>query len=156
MIVFNQSHMVDQTTMQFDESKPSVDWGMTLEWEGDHYMITADQNTTPPGKLIQTWQIVSVQDIPLLKQGQIVSFGTCRVWGVRNSRVVAITDYQGDQQWFNHFEGAWAYDYRKNSFEPVPLEHLQCFNARYGLGLDKPVPSATPAPAAVSHPAPHA
>ncbi|HEY3859776.1 MAG TPA: hypothetical protein VGM47_09240 [Gammaproteobacteria bacterium] len=158
LIVYPQQLMVDQTTMQFDESKPGVDWGMSLVWQGDHYIISAEQNVTPPGKLAQVWQIVAVQDIPLLRQGQIISFGTCRIWGMHNSRVVAISDYDADQQWFDHFEGAWAYDYRQKDFESVPTEHLQCFNARYGLGLDKPPVSATaasPAPAAVTHPAAH-
>jgi hypothetical protein len=153
MIVISPNFLVDQTTMQFDESKPGVDWGMSLAWQGDHYMVTADQNTTP-GKLTQVWQIVAVQDMPLLRQGQILSFGTCRIGGVHDSRVVAISDYKADQQWFDHFEGAWAYDYGSDGFQAVPTEHLQCLNARYGLGLDKP-PAASTAPAAVTHPAVH-
>jgi hypothetical protein len=152
MIVFNPVYVVDQTTMQFDESKPGVDWGMSLVWQGDHYIISADQNTTP-GKLTQTWQVVAIQQIPLLRQGQMVALGTCRVSGKPDSRVVAIVDYRGDEQWFDRFEGAWDYDYPKNAFEPVPTDTLRCLNPRYGLGLDKP-PAATTVPAAVTHPAP--
>jgi hypothetical protein len=97
--------------------------------------------------------VVAVQDIPLLRQGQIISFGTCTLDGAHDSRVVAIADYQPDQQWFDHFEGAWAYDYAKDVFEPVPTDKLRCLNARYGLGLDKPAPSMATvvAPAAVTH-----
>jgi hypothetical protein len=152
MIAFEQTFVVDQTTMQFDESKPGVDWGMSLVWQGDHYIISADQNTTP-GKLIQTWQVVAVQAIPLLKSGQMIAMGSCRVSGKPDSRVVAIVDYRSDQRWFDHFEGAWAYDYASNSFQPVPTEQLQCLNPRYGLGLDKP-PAAATAPAAVTRTAP--
>ena len=149
VVVFSQNLMVDQSTMQFDESKPGVDWGMSLVWQGDHYLLTADQNTTP-GLLTQTWQVVAVQDIPLLRQGQMIAMGTCRKWGMHLSRVVALVDYRPDQQWFDHFEGAWIYDYRKNDFEPYPTEHLECLNPRYGLGLDNPVPAASTAPAAAS------
>jgi hypothetical protein len=152
MIVFNPIYVVDQATMQFDKSKPGVDWGMSLVWQGDHYIISADQNTTP-GKLTQTWQVVAIQQIPLLKQGQMIALGTCRVSGKPDSRVAAIVDYRGDERWFDRFEGAWAYDYPKNAFEPVPTDTLRCLNPRYGLGLDKP-PAATTAPAAVTHPAP--
>lgn len=152
MIVFSRNFVVDQSTMQFDESKPGVDWGMSLVWQGDHYVVTADQNTTP-GKLTQTWQVVAVQDIPLLKKGQMIALGTCRVSGKPDSRVVAIVDYLSDERWFDHFEGAWAYDYPKDAFEPVPTDTLQCLNSRYGLGLDKPPPAAT-VPAAATRAAP--
>src|SRR5690349_11726940 len=88
-ITFAQPILVDQTTMQFDESKPGVDWGLSLAWMGDHYLLTADQNTTP-GLLTQSWQIVAVQDIPLLRQGEMLALGTCRKWGMHLSRVTAI------------------------------------------------------------------
>ncbi|HEX4300410.1 MAG TPA: hypothetical protein VH327_06020 [Gammaproteobacteria bacterium] len=153
MIVFDPSFVVDQATMQFDESKPGVDWGISLVWQGDHYIISADQNITP-GKLTQTWQVVAVQDIPLLKQGQIIALGTCRVSGKPDSRVVAIVDYHGDERWFDHFEGAWAYDYPKDAFEPIPTDTLQCLNPRYGLGLDKPPAATTAVPTAATHTAP--
>lgn len=154
-LVFGDPYLVDQTTMQFDESKPGVDWGMTLAWQGDHYVITADQNTTP-NQPTQVWQIVAVQDIPLLIAGQMLAMGTCMDDGVRNSRVVAIVDYDEDKQWFDHIEGAWAYDYGKDAFEPYPTAKLLCYNPRYGLGLDAPKPLSetplpvTPAPAAIT------
>jgi hypothetical protein len=151
MIVYDPGYLVDQATMQFDESKPGVDWGLSLVWQGDHYIISADQNTTP-GKPTQIWQVVAIKQIPLLKQGQMLALGTCRVSGKPDSRVVAIVDYRSDQQWFDQFEGAWAYDYPKNAFEAVPTDTLRCLNPRYGLGLDKP-PAAVTAPAAVTHPA---
>src|SRR6185437_12499679 len=69
-IVFAGPGLVDQTTMQFDESKPGVDWGMSLVWMGDHYLLTADQNTTP-GMPTQVWQVVALHDLPLLRQGQM-------------------------------------------------------------------------------------
>lgn len=154
MIVFNRAFMVAQTTMQFDESKPGVDWGMSLVWQGDHYIISADQNITP-NKLTQTWQVVAIQEIPLLKTGQMIAMGDCRVSGKRDSRVVAIVDYRSDERWFDQFEGAWAYDYSKDAFEPVPTDTLRCLNPRYGLGLDKPPAASTaPAPAAATHTAP--
>jgi hypothetical protein len=152
MIVFEPEFVVDQATMQFDESKPGVDWGMSLVWQGDHYIVSADQNTTP-GKLTQTWQVVAIQEIPLLKKGQMIAFGTCHLDGKPDSRVVAIVDYMSDEQWLDHFEAAWAYDYSKDAFEPVPTDTLQCRNWRYGLGLDKP-PAAATTPAAATHIAP--
>jgi hypothetical protein len=153
-IAFNSLNMVDQTTMQFDESKPGVDWGMSLAWMGDHYLLTADQNTTP-GKLTQSWQVVALQDIPLLRQGEMIALGSCRKWGTLVSRVAAIMKYQAGQQWITEIEDAWIYDYRKNGFEEYSLEHLECLNPRYGLGLDRPAVSATAvAPAAATKPKP--
>ena len=152
MIVYDPGFVVDQVTMQFDESKPGVDWGMSLIWQGDHYIVSADQNTTP-GKLTQTWQVVAIQQIPLLRKGQMIALGTCRVSGKPDSRVVAIVDYRSDERWLDHFEGAWAYDYSKDAFEPVPTGTLKCINWRYGLGLDKP-PAAATTPAAATYTAP--
>src|SRR5882724_193133 len=149
--VYDSTFMVDQHTMQFDESKPSVDWGMSLVWQGDHYLVSADQNTTP-NQPTQSWQIVAVQDIPLLRQGQMIALGTCRDDGKPNSRVVAVVDYDPDKQWFDRFDSAWEYDYQQDAFVPHPTEHLQCLNARYGLGLDKPATaSRLSAPAASTH-----
>ena len=151
-VAFNSVNLVDQATMQFDESRPGVDWGLSLAWMGDHYLLTADQNTTP-GKLTQDWQIVAMQDIPLLRQGEMIALGTCRKWGLRNSRVVAVVKYRGDQQWFDQIQAAWSYDYRKDAFEEYPTENLQCYNPRYGLGLDKPAaPATAAAPAAATKP----
>jgi len=151
--VYDNSFMVDQSTMQFDESKPSVDWGMSLVWQGDHYLVSADQNTTP-NQSTQTWQIVAVQDIPLLKQGQMIALGTCRDDGRPDSRVVAVVNYDPDKQWFDRFDSAWEYDYKQDAFVPYPTEHLQCLNARYGLGLDKPPSSTTSAAPATATRAP--
>jgi len=151
--VYESDFMVDQHTMQFDESKPGVDWGLSLVWQGDHYLVSADQNTTP-NQPTQTWQIVAVQDIPLLKQGQMIALGTCRDDGRPNSRVVAVVDYDADKQWFDRFDSAWEYDYQQDAFVPHPTDHLQCPNVRFGLGLDKPASGATtsvaPVPAAAT------
>ena len=148
--------MVDQSTMQFDESKPGVDWGMSLVWQGDHYLLTADQNTTPD-QPTQKWQIVAVQDIPLLKQGQMIAMGTCERNGKHDSRLVAIVDYDADKQWFDRIEADWAYDYPQDAFISYPTANIQCLNARYGLGLDKlqaPAASTVVPAAAATHPAP--
>src|SRR5579859_6000996 len=101
--VYESNFMVGQSTMQFDESKPGVDWGMSLVWQGDHYLVSADQNTTP-GQPTQTWQIVAVQDIPLLKRGQMIALGTCRDDGRPDSRVVAVVDYDASKRWFDRFD----------------------------------------------------
>jgi len=153
--VYESDFVVDQGTMQFDESKPGVDWGMSLVWQGDHYLLSADQNTTP-NQPTQTWQIVAVQDIPLLKQGQMFAVGSCKHNGRHDSRVVAVVDYDADKQWFDRIEADWAYDYKQDAFISYPTVNIQCFNARYGLGLDKPTPAPTaatvPAAAATTRP----
>jgi hypothetical protein len=158
-LVYGPAYLVDQDTMQFDESKPSVDWGMSLVWQGDHYVVSADENTTP-NKLTQVWKIVAVQDIPLLRQGQMIVMGNCMDDQVPNSRIVAVVDYDQGQAWFDHFEGAWAYDYAFNAFAPYPTEHLLCANPRVGLALDAarpltptPLP-VIPAPSAITAPVP--
>ncbi|HEX2668157.1 MAG TPA: hypothetical protein VHP13_07260 [Gammaproteobacteria bacterium] len=151
--VYGPKYLVDQDTMQFDESHPGVDWGMSLVWQGDHYLLSADQNTTPK-QLTQVWQVVAVQDVPLLKAGQMFALGNCMDDGAPNSRVVAVVDYDPDKQWFDRFESAWAYDYARNAFLPYPTAHLLCFNARYGLGLDAPPPAATSTLPAIAPPAP--
>ena len=151
MQAYSSNFLVDQSTMQFDESKPGVDWGLSLVWQGDHYVVSADQNITP-NQPTQTWQIVAVQDIPLLKQGQMIAMGTCRHNGHPDSRVVAIVDYDADKQWFDRIEGDWAYDYAKDDFISYPTVNIQCLNPRYGLGLDKPrsAPAAATLPAATA------
>lgn len=151
--VYGPKFLVDQDTMQFDESRPGVDWGMSLVWQGDHYLLSADQNTTP-NRLTQVWQVVAVQDVPLLKAGQMFAMGSCMDDGAPNSRVVAVVDYDLDKQWFDRFESAWAYDYARNAFLPYPTAHLLCSNPRYGLGLDAPPPAATSTLPAITPPAP--
>ena len=41
MIVYSRNFVVDQSTMQFDESRPGVDWGMSLEphWASTMYPL---------------------------------------------------------------------------------------------------------------------
>ena len=62
--------------------------------------------------------------------------------------------------WFDHFEGAWAYDYAQDKFLPYPTQNLLCANARMGLALDAPKPftpmplPVIPAPAAITTPVP--
>ena len=155
--VYGAGFLVQQSTMQFDESKPGVDWGMSLVWQGDHYLLSADQNTTPK-QLTQTWQIVAIQDIPLLKKGQMIAMGSCKRNGKPDSRVVAIVDYDSAKQWFDRIEADWAYDYRQDAFISYSTANIQCLNPRYGLGLDKPKPlpvaSTVPTAAAATRPQP--
>src|SRR5215469_2025991 len=72
--VFPQKFMVGQMDMPLPSGRPSVDWGMTLVWLGEHYMLTVDQNTTLSHDP-QVWKIVAVRDIPLLKAGQMFALG---------------------------------------------------------------------------------
>ena len=153
-IVFQQKFMVDQMTMPSPGGRPSVDWGMTLVWLGDHYLLTADVNTTP-GQPTQIWRIEAVQDFPLLKKGQMIAFGTCRDDGLPAPRVVAVVQYDPDKQWMDGIVSAWTYDFHKVAIVDYPAAKLTCLNPRYGLGLDKPAASAsTVAPAAASVKAP--
>ena len=144
--VFNPDFMVDQSLMQRDESHPTADWGLSLLWQGDHYMITADENVTP-GLLTQHWRIRAVQDIPLLRTGQIIALGSCQDAGQPVSRVVAILHYDTSKQWLDGVVDAWGYDFKQQAFAEYPAAQLRCPNPRYGLGLDGPPATGTPAPA---------
>ena len=149
--VFNPKLMVDQSLMQEDEAHPTADWGLSLLWQGDHYMITADQNMTP-GLLTQHWRIRAVQDIPLLRAGQIMALATCQDAGRPVSRVVAILRYDPAKQWLDDVVGAWGYDFKQSAFAEYPAAQLRCPNPRYGLGLDAaPAARTAAAPAPTSH-----
>lgn len=164
-LIFPPDQMVDQVDMPFPSGRTSVDWGMSLVWLGDHYLLTADHNTTP-GLPTQIWRIIAIQDVPLLKAGQMFAFGTCRDGGEPAPRVLAVVVYDGNQQWFDRIVAAWGYDPAYGEFSPYPTSKLTCYNPRYGLGLDNQrVPSTAPAtasatgpvsaPAAASHTPPH-
>jgi hypothetical protein len=143
-IVFQHKFMVDQMTMPFPSGRPSVDWGMTLVWLGDHYLLTVDENTTP-GQASQIWRMVAAQDFPLLKKGQMIAFGTCRDDGAPAPRVVAVVQYAPDKQWLDGIVSAWTYDFHKVAIVDYPTTKLACLNPRFGLGLDKPAAPATSA-----------
>ena len=145
--VFAVNQVVGQSLMQRDETHPTADWGLSLLWQGDHYMITADQNATP-GRLTQRWRIRAVQDIPLLRAGQIIALGTCQDAGQPVSRVTAILRYDASKQWLDDVVGAWGYDFQRSAFVEYPAAQLRCPNPRYGLGLD----GASAAPAPATHP----
>jgi hypothetical protein len=150
-LVFPLQQRVDQMTLPDETGKPSVDWGMTLMWMGDHYLLSADRNTTP-GAPTQVWRVVALQDIPLLKSGQMIAFGSCRNAGVLVPGVVAVVQYDPDQRWFDRILGAWSYTAGQPAFVDFPSARLSCLNPRYGLGLDTPPASATaPAPAAATN-----
>ncbi|HLW74993.1 MAG TPA: hypothetical protein VKT74_07990 [Gammaproteobacteria bacterium] len=152
-LVFGQQSMVGQMNMPSPSGQPSVDWGMSLVWLGDHYLLSADQNTTP-GEATQVWRIVAVQDFPLLKAQQMITFGTCMDDQVPVPRVVAVVQYDPDEQWFDGIVSAWAYDFDKQAFVEYPTAKLVCANPRYGLGLDVPPPVTAPRlPAAMALPA---
>ena len=149
--VFNPDFIVDQSLMQQDEVHPTADWGLSLLWQGDHYMITADQNVTP-GLLTQRWRIRAVQDIPLLRAGQIIALGTCQDAGQPVSRVTAILRYDASKQWLDVVVGAWSYDFKQSAFVEYPAAQLRCLNPRYGLGLDgAPAAHTAAAPASTTH-----
>lgn len=151
-IVFPVVQVVDQSLMQLDESHPNADWGLTLVWEGDQYLLTADQNVTPRG-LQQSWRVRAVQRIPLLKYNQMLAMGTCKDGGGRLSRVVAVVDYDHTKQWFDDIDSAWAFDPATAAFIEYPLQGLQCENRLYGTDLSPPPPLfLAPAPATVTAP----
>ena len=152
-IVFPAAQVVDQSLMQLDESHPNADWGLTLVWEGDHYLLTADQNSTPGG-LQQAWRVRAVQRIPLLRYNQMFAMGTCKDVGGLLSRVVAIVNYDHAEQWFDSIQAAWAYDPAQAVFVEYPVQDLKCKNQLYGTDLTPPAPfflapfpASTPAPA---------
>lgn len=150
--VFPADQVVDQSLMQPDESHPGADWGLSLVWEGDHYLLTADQNVTPGG-LQQSWRVRAVQRIPLLKYNQMLAMGTCKDAGGRLSRVVAVVNYDHSKQWFDDIDSAWAFDPTRAAFIEYPLQGLQCENRLYGTDLSPPPPLFL-APAAATAQAP--
>ena len=157
-IVFPTDQVVDQSLMQPDESHPGADWGLSLVWEGDHYLLTADQNVTPGG-LQQSWRVRAVQRIPLLKYNQILAMGTCKDGSGSLSRVVAVVNYDHTKQWFDDIDSAWAFDPAQGAFVDYPLQGLKCENRLYGTDLSPPpplflAPATNTAPAAATAQAP--
>lgn len=157
-IVFPSAQVVDQSLMQLDENHPTADWGFTLVWEGDHYLLTADQNSAPGG-LQQAWRVRAVQRVPLLAYNQMFAMGTCKEAGGLLSRVVAVVNYNHTQQWFDSVQAAWAYDPVHGVFAEYPTEGLRCRNQLYGTDLTPPapvfllpVPATVPAPATAETP----
>ncbi|MGE5625643.1 MAG: hypothetical protein ACM3ZT_08860 [Bacillota bacterium] len=162
-IAFPEKYVVDQTTMPFPSGRRGVDWGMSLVWLGDHYLLTVDENTTPNHDP-QVWKIVAIHDIPLLKAGQMIAMGSCLDDQKPVPWVVAVVQYDPTQQYFTDIRGAWIYDFHKVDIVDYPGTKLECLNPRYGLGEDQPpavttsvlpaaVPLMSPNPATVTAPA---
>ena len=152
--VYPQNLLVDQTTMPFPDGRPGVDWGLSLVWFGDHYLLSADENTTP-GLATQVWRIVAVQNLPLLKARQLIALGTCRDGGKPMPWITAVVGYDPGKPWLDEVQGAWIYDFHKAAFTGYPTATLACRNPRYGLGPDKPPATgirAVPAPPASTRP----
>lgn len=153
-LVYPPNLLVDQTTMPFPSGRPGVDWGLSLVWLGDHYLLSADLNTTPR-QPTQVWRIVAVQNLPLLKSHQMIALGTCRDAGKPMPWVTAVVNYDPSKPWFDDVQSAWIYDFHKVAFTDYPTATLACLNPRYGLGLDKPPASGTgAAPTAATRSAP--
>jgi len=146
-IVFPTAQVVDQSLMQLDEAQPNADWGLSLVWEGDHYLLTADQNIAPGG-LQQTWRVRAMQRIPLLQYNQMFAMGTCKDSSGLLSRVLAVVNYDHTEQWFDSIQAAWAYDPAQGVFVDYPTQDLRCKNQLYGTDLTPPAPLfLAPAPA---------
>lgn len=149
-IVFPGERVVDQSLMQLDDAHPNADWGLSLVWEGDHYLVTADQNATPGG-LRQSWRVRAVQRIPLLKYNQMLAMGSCRDGGGDLSRVVAVVVYDHAKPWFDDIVSAWAFDPAQLAFVDYPVQGLKCANRLYGTDLSPPPPLfLAPAPASTA------
>lgn len=136
-IVFPADQLVDQSLMQLDDAHAGADWGLTLVWEGDHYLLTADQNVTPGG-LQQSWRVRAVQRIPLLKYKQMLAIGSCKDGDRPQSRVVAVVNYDHSKQWFDDVDSAWAFDPVRSAFVAYPVQGLKCENRLYGTDLTPP------------------
>jgi hypothetical protein len=142
---FPVAQMVDQSLMQLDPAHPSADWGLSLVWMGDHYLLTADQNVTPGG-LTQSWRVRAVQRIPLLKSGQMFALGSCAVGEKLVPRVVAVVRYDHSKQWFDDVSSAWFYQPATNAFHTFVVQKLRCRNPLYGTDLmSAPSPATVPA-----------
>jgi len=148
VLVFPVKQVLDQAPMQLDEDHPSADWGLTLVWEGDHFLLSADRNVTP-GRLTQSFEVQAVTDIPLLKRGQMLALGSCRENGRPISRVAAALQYDHTQEWFTDIVAAWAYDPAQDGFVEYPTQNLQCQNRLFGVDLTPPPVSALLPSAAV-------
>lgn len=142
--VFPAVQVVDQSLMQLDAAHPNADWGLSLVWMGDHYLLTADQNVTPGG-LTQSWRVRAVQRIPLLKSGQMFALGSCAVGDKPVARVVAVVQYDHSKQWFDDVASAWFYRPATNDFHTFAVEKLRCRNPLYGTDLMSTPPAATAA-----------
>lgn len=158
-LVFPANQLLDQSLMQLDDSHPNADWGLSLIWEGDQYLVTADQNVTPGG-LTQSWRVRALQRIALLEYDQMFALGTCRRdGGPLLSRVVAVVNYDPTKRWFDDIREAWAFDPAQLAFVRYPTGGLQCANRLYGTDLTPPrpfnfAPARHAAPAAVTVPPP--
>ncbi|MFI4920181.1 MAG: hypothetical protein ACHQAZ_00905 [Gammaproteobacteria bacterium] len=153
-IVFPAAQLVDQSLIQVDSAHPNADWGFSLVWEGDHYLLTADQNITPGGTT-QSWRVQAVQRIPLLLYDQMLVMGICKQGGGLMSRVVAVVNYDHTKEWFDNIQAAWAYDAAHNTFVEYPTQGMRCLNRLYGTDLTPPAPVflapvSTTVPAAVT------
>lgn len=160
-LVFPAAQLVDQSLMQMDDAHPDADWGLSLVWEGDHYLLSADQNITP-GAPTQSWRVRALQRITLLDYNQMFALGSCKQGdGPLLSRVVAVVNYDHSKQWFDAIREAWVFDPTRTAFVPYPIQGLQCLNRLYGTDLTPPSPfipmsttDAAPAAATAKPPSP--
>jgi len=160
-LVFPAEQLVDQSLMQMDDTHPGADWGLSLVWEGDHYLLSADQNITP-GAPTQAWRVRALQRITLLDYDQMFALGSCKQGdGPLLSRVVAVVNYDHSQPWFDSIREAWAFDPAQTAFVPYPTQGLRCLNRLYGTDLTPPSPfilmpatNAAPAAATAKPPSP--
>lgn len=146
---FPVGEVVDQSLMQLNDAHPDADWGLSLVWMGDHYLLTADENVIPGG-LSQSWRVRAVQRIPLLKYGEMFALGSCETGGKALSRVVAVVRYDHTEQWFDQITSAWVYRAGMNAFLAYPTQELRCRNPLYGTDLTPAAPPFAAPPAGTS------
>lgn len=79
------------------------------------------------------WEVKDVLAIPKLRRRQILVYTICFSSDNLDREVIAIADYQPDEEFLTHIRQAWRANRKIGKFETIPIEGIKCENVDYGV-----------------------
>lgn len=91
------------------------------------YMTHRDQGGVP------YWELKDVLVVPPHSSKQVLAYATCLIGNRPDKEIVAVVDYQPNEQYFTRVRRAWRANRQTEKFEVIPTKKIKCENEGYGV-----------------------
>jgi hypothetical protein len=79
------------------------------------------------------WEVKDVLARPMIRRGQLLVYTTCFSNNNLDREIIAIADYQPDEEFLTRIRRAWRASRKTGKFEELPVKGIKCENVDYGI-----------------------
>ncbi|MDT7603173.1 MAG: hypothetical protein QOF61_1170 [Acidobacteriota bacterium] len=109
------------------------EYGINEVHQGRVKMLWFEHMTYRDDSGAPNWEVKDVLVLPTIPRNKVLVYSFCSSGKKPDSEIVAIADYQPDEEFFTRVRRAWRANRKTEKFEEISPRSIRCTNEGYGV-----------------------